>query len=561
MEEMDYAPLLPTEPPEGLIPWLIQQGKLKKELLIYTAVWTYDPESRRKRKMVELRCTACGGRTTAERVDTEGGCSRAYTSAPFGYQDPETGVAHVSGGDTVCPLCGAKVEVRHIETVRDNWSCVEAYPMTVTAVDGKLALLGWCARKWYTKEGGKGYTVWPYEAYVVEKKKIIRLSGYEKCMGQVRLSGRWEQRKKYYDVWGEADLVYPWKSELLIGTTAENSKLDVYLRESVKNTPRPATYLRLWLAHPQVENLVVQGMSELVSEEIYLASSNYGRNLAVPELKTVNWKEKSPAKMLGMNRDELRVYRERKWDVSTLEFWQERKEKGQSLTADEMKLAEVVGLYHIDRVERDTGMDFRRVGRYLMRQQKKDRRSDVNTLLDYWCMARENGRELDVPEVLLPSNLVRAHDRELNERNRRREETEKAAKAACVAKFEKRLKKLSTLSWERDGILIRPVRDEAELIEEGKKLHHCVATYARRHADGETAIFLVRRAGTPDEPWYTLELDEKNLIVRQNRGKHNCDRLPEVREFEKNWVEHIRAEAARAKKQKKKAKEKEGHAA
>ena len=96
------------------------------------------------------------------------------------------------------------------------------------------------------------------------------------------------------------------------------------------------------------------------------------------------------------------------------------------------------------------------------------------------------------------------------------------------------------LSFEADGLLIRPCANEDELIQEGHELHHCVSSYAKSHAEGKTAILFIRQAKVPDKPFFTLEFDEKNLAVVQNRGLRNCDRTPEVTAFEKAWLEQIR---------------------
>ncbi len=44
---------------------------------------------------------------------------------------------------------------------------------------------------------------------------------------------------------------------------------------------------------------------------------------------------------------------------------------------------------------------------------------------------------------------------------------------------------------------------------------------------------------------YTLELDERKLTVRQNRGMRNCPRTPEVQAFEELWLSWVRAGAPR----------------
>ena len=98
----------------------------------------------------------------------------------------------------------------------------------------------------------------------------------------------------------------------------------------------------------------------------------------------------------------------------------------------------------------------------------------------------------------------------------------------------------------RYGLLIRPAASQRELTAEGDALHHCVGSYGEAHAAGRTAIFFIRRSGRPREPFYTLELDEKELKVRQNRGKNNCARTPEVEAFEEEWLAWVRVGAPRA---------------
>ena len=116
--------------------------------------------------------------------------------------------------------------------------------------------------------------------------------------------------------------------------------------------------------------------------------------------------------------------------------------------------------------------------------------------------------------------------------------------------FEKRYKQLSRFIWEHDGILIRPACSAKELQDEGKALHHCVGGYAGKVVAGETAIFFIRRASAPDESWYTLELDENMLVVRQNRGLRNCDRTQEIKDFEAAWLAWVRAGCKKTKEEK-----------
>ena len=90
-------------------------------------------------------------------------------------------------------------------------------------------------------------------------------------------------------------------------------------------------------------------------------------------------------------------------------------------------------------------------------------------------------------------------------------------------------------------------RNEQELKDEGKRLHHCVGTYAESHAAGGSSIFFIRRASNPDKPWYTLNLDDKRLTVRMNLGNHNCKTTDEVKAFEEAWIAWVRAGAKQKK--------------
>ena len=122
---------------------------------------------------------------------------------------------------------------------------------------------------------------------------------------------------------------------------------------------------------------------------------------------------------------------------------------------------------------------------------------------------------------------------------------EQKAAEGIAELFRVRRRVLRKYSYVANGLLIRPAASQQELTAEGNALHHCVGTYGKRHAVGETAIFFIRRTARPRESYYTLELDEKKLEVRQNRGARNCPRAPEVEAFEKEWLAWVREGAPR----------------
>ena len=537
MEQRDYAAELPQEPPEGLVPWLQKQGKLQEHAIWYKAAWVHDPLTGQRKRMAQLRCSACGDTMYAGRIPNPG-----HT---FGYVDPESGHPVSHGNHVRCPMCGCAAEALHVGRGRGGRYGKEYWPLTITRLGDRLALVGWCVGKYISCEGEESVSCRQYEAYVVEERKVVRLMGYIKCLSTVSFFGHWEQRRNCLDNWGEADLVYPWDRRLLIGSTAENSKLDLYMRAAKE--PYPVTYLRLWQRHRNIENLIMQGCEALVGEMIRAESYRYSyeRARGVPQLAEINWKEKRPAKMLGLSGEEFRFCRALKWTPEELQFYRLCRETGIRLRVPEdLDDCKAAGLHWCRWVIEQERAPLLRTVRYLKRQRTKDRRADRHILDDYWRIARREGYDLADEHVRFPKDLLRAHDRVAEERRVREEARQARDRAEKNEKlreaFAARLEALAPLAWQQGGILIRPCAAPEELDAEGRALSHCVATYKDKHASGKTAIFFVRKASEPDKPWFTLELNLSDFTVLQNRGKCNCARTKAVEAFEAAWLEHIR---------------------
>lgn len=547
MEQHDYAAELPQEPPEGLIPWLQKQGKLQEHVIWYKAAWVHDPLTGQRKRMAELRCSACGKTMYSDRIPNPGNT--------FGYFDPESGHPVSNGNHVRCPMCGCSAEALHIGRGQGGHYGKRYWPLTITRVGDKLALVGWCVGKFISKSGEEHIYFDQYEAYVVEEHKVVRLMGYLKCLSAISFFGHWEQRKTCLDNWGSADLVYPWDRRMLIGSTAENSKLDLYMKAAKE--PYPVTYLRLWQRHRNLENLVTQGCGALVGEMIRDESYRYSyeRARGVPKLPEINWKEKRPARMLGLTKEEFRFCRQFKWTTEELQFYRLCREKGIKLRIPEdLEDCKAARLHWCRRMVEEEKAPLLRTVRYLKKQSTKDRRIDGHILEDYWRIARGEGYDLTDEHVRFPKDLLHAHDR-VAEELRAREEAKRAKDRAEKNKklqeaFAKQMEALASLAWKHGGILIRPCGAPEELDTEGKILSHCVATYKDKHAGGKTAIFFLRRDSEPDKPWYTLELNLEDFTVIQNRGKCNCGRTKAVEAFEAAWLEHIRP----MKQQKKKGK-------
>lgn len=539
MEQIDYAPLLPTRPPVDLVKWALEKEAFQKEYLIYKADRVYEPLEDRMRPAVKVICTSCGKTFYAKKISA-GGCSASYAPAPFGWRHYVTGESVISGSTTQCPECNCKANVVHAGNIpRGIENCIWITIMSSLPVEGhknRFVLTDWMVKRWIDKSGESKYTTHPYTAWVVEEKKVVRLMGYMKTIGgAISLFNHWEQRKTFNDVYGEIEICYPWDKSVLEGTTAENCKLDLYAKAGGK---RFVSYLALWRRHPTVENLLVQGCVRLVNAWICAEAECYSYRGGIPKLSAINWKEKRPAQMLGLNKEEFRQFKAMRWSADDLHTYKMVREAGLAVKLPEdMKLLRSRKSYELNKILHETRRkDFWRVLRYLNRQGK-----DWSFLRDYWSMTKRLGGDLRENLVRWPRDLSAAHDRAMDMKKAKEN-------AALHSLFIQRAEVLESLSFTSDGLLIRPCRTETELIREGKDLHHCVANYAKQHANGKTAILFIRKVQEPDKPFFTLEFDKKNKMVKQNRGLRNCARTPEVEAFEKVWLTWVKAERKKARK-------------
>lgn len=556
MEQRDYSQLLPTQPPKELETWLHHQGALEEQLLLYKSDWWTNPQTKKKKRKIRLSCTACGEETWAEPEESEG-CLKAK-----GFTHPRTGdfVSSHTYSSTHCPRCGFPVQAKHQGEIHGVYSIKSCFPLTIHKIQDVFALCGWCVMKHFDENGDSYSTIHPYEAYVVEQRKLVRLNGWEGTQfGSQRLVNHWIQRKRFRDVLGDCDLVFPWDPAILMGTTAENSKLDLYLDLlEGEHALYPVAYLNRWLKHKNLEHLLVQGAGNLVAEML----ENEGKYTIFGQVATsegtgiIRWKEKRPAQMLGLDKNQFGRLVAEQWDVKTLTILHFLKEQGYPTDPETHKTCQEFGLWQCREVARDHPGNLLKIANYVKKQRKKDSLSDYSALEDYWRMAEGQGYDLAHPKVRFPHQLHTAHERvrrafQEEQRLQREEQSKKVALDRKKA-MAKRVKTLSLFSWAQAAILIRPAKSEEELRIEGNTLEHCVHSYYKAMERGETAIFFLRKTSAPETPWFTLELDEENLEILQNRGHCNCDPPEEVEAFVEAWLDHIRSLAKEKPKNQKK---------
>lgn len=574
----DFRKLIPREPPEGFLEWAAKElcGSLDTYGMLYEQEWVEDwgldllldeLAKPRKRRMVRVECSCCGYRDLYHYGKITGWKPGGYGFVlPESYAEVEGGTVYGDGENIPCPQCGTPVLIRKRAAVKKNGDCFvtassQAMSAAVVGEDHLLVLTGWVIQRRAGIGGGSHLAAIPAEAYVFSDTECAQLMGwscgYSGTGGYFTQYARsWRQPKGWKERWGQEEHIFGLTPDLVTQSCLPHCKLWEYMAPRPGAAHYPVAYLRMYQTHPNVEAVLIHGLPRVLDDLILrntredVWESNVQGQMDLTEL---DWSQTRPAQMLHLTKDELRLAQEQDWGVLFWDLFRYSKAAGEALTGQDILNAFYLGDDHVGQLV-GRGSVAKSI-RYLLQQcgQWEDAYEpepededpepdaaipDVQILLDYWSMAEQLGQDLTDAQVRYPRCLMTAHD-DAAELMRQRQE------AGRANLFRLRRKYLSKWTFAVDGLLIRPARSQKDLTNEGNSLHHCVSTYGNRHAKGESAIFFIRRKSRPGEPYYTLELDEKTLTVRQNRGLRNCPRTPEVRAFEDLWLSWVRAGAPR----------------
>ncbi len=555
-------PFLPTTPPEDTLEIVQGRGYLHDKRLIYGHEWVYDELEGKKVRKVKVICTACGGEDYLEYV--ENGCGRY--GAGWGFID-STGDAVTEGNNCLCPCCGCGTTAMRRPSKGHSSRINDHLFMSIHKVEGHLAVLSWLITKLVRCDGTVFYKSDMYEGVVVIDKTIVRVKGFFKYMTSITWLDHWEYTQRFDWQFGQyhADEVIYAEYDESDGTECEKSGLVPYLKAKGIGPLYPTEYLKLWLKHPHAENLITAGYAGILNDVLNEASGYFNtytrQNFEIARVeKTLDLKKTRPIDILGIEPED--AYLAKTAGLRTLVFYRDiKKSFGVSLTDKQLffcKGQTYSCILELLDYARDCGHDVKIVHliNYLQKQADMQTEAYDKTLVnarqmkDYLSMLYKVYGNLP-PELIYPRDLRAAHD----EIQARIEEEENSEVNEAIILRSAELARFNYYD-EESMLFIRPAGSYGEFIREGKSLSHCVARYAKTHANGGTNIFFIRSVDEPDKPYYTLELriDKGRIWVEQNRGSHNCARTEEVERFEAAWLEHVKEIVSKEKKGKKNGK-------
>ncbi len=170
----------------------------------------------------------------------------------------------------------------------------------------------------------------------------------------------------------------------------------------------------------------------------------------------------------------------------------------------------------------------------------------ITEYTDYISMSATLKVDLSHKSVLMPKNVVDAHDTILPRFNAVKHAKEDAAFREAVGPI---YEDLRITEFKKDGFCIILPQLRSDLITEGQSLNHCVGgdNYYKRHIAGTNLIFFIRRENDPQKPFFTMEVEMSGYKIRQLYGFGDCSAPKEVREFADSFVRKLRPTTAERK--------------
>lgn len=511
--------VIPEKPPLEFYDWIRDVEYLNERFFIYTR----EPKAKEQSGI----CTFC----------------KKTFSAPA-----------KNGKTTVCPKCGSTLICRsrgnggsQMYFYRDV-----SYVECVVDTDEKTAIV---ERVFHTSL--RINDIWSWETslhtelYISEAERRFydpdKLTPKNNCSNEHHyywdtflMSGecRWCSNNQGNPVWRKIDGVYPNNLEEIASYTTLNLQ-NVEVSAIAKNTKIDfQSICRAVSKYPVIENLAKQGLECLATEMIELADVAYRYHCCdeVGFTQYADFTQRSAAGFLNVSRPEIKQFAE--INITPREYQIYMVSRHSDVSIEIRDIRELLGKYGIndeDLVEmiQQYGCKTRKLISYLRQQNKLAHRGKqlIIDYRDYLRMANAAYRGLNA-DSRYPKNLIREHDRltALYEESKNKEQ---------VSLFKKRVKVLEKLDYSDDAYTIFPLRTLMDFINESKELKHCVKTYFKRCAFGQTNIFALRKADNPDKPYFTVNIGNDGKLI-QNRGMSNCNPPQEVREFVNKWLKFVR---------------------
>ncbi len=317
---------------------------------------------------------------------------------------------------------------------------------------------------------------------------------------------------------------------LLAGTSWQYSALEIACK---KMRWQPLNYLYSYFKEPKLESLLKIGLyglaKELVSGFCYGNERQNIRDLRSPKAIGIRTAEDYQACAM-LSWDEIKARAE-------VKTWK--------LKAEQESNAQIF----MCRVYFNHGYDFKyahitneRLFKYWEEQAGKAHANDnegifIRDYADYVRECEELRLDLNDTAIRTPKDFQAMHERTSAEvKVKRDKETDKKIRA-----FYKEAHDMTEWTDGRYSVIMP--KTAAEIIKEGKEMHHCVGGYCGRVANRDSVILFIRKNENSRAAFVTMEIrpDFEKIDIVQVRAERNEEPTSEVKQFlekYKKWFNH-----------------------
>jgi hypothetical protein len=187
-------------------------------------------------------------------------------------------------------------------------------------------------------------------------------------------------------------------------------------------------------------------------------------------------------------------------------------------------------------------MSFERFVNYFSKQKailsgKKKLTFYLTLYKDYLSMSKTLKVDMSRKSVRFPQNIKEAHDLLLPRFNKVKHKVDDEKFKQAVEKLYSGMQEYAKGDYHVKFPALR-----SDLITEGQALNHCVGAdrYYENHIAGTKMIFFVRQANEPEKPFFTAEIDMRELKILQLYGFGDRSAPHEVRKFANEFLRTLK---------------------
>lgn len=247
------------------------------------------------------------------------------------------------------------------------------------------------------------------------------------------------------------------------------------------------------------------------------------------------------SKVLGISKQYLPLYR--KFNVRPIEHRIMKASKSWVNESSFEKLRLLAPEYTDvdDIVDILKAMSFERFANYFSKQKAMDGKKKLNYYLtlykDYLSMSESLKVDMSRKSVRFPRNIKEAHDLLLPRFNQMKHKMEDKKFKQAVERLYSGMK-----AYAKGDYCIAFPALRSDLITEGQSLNHCVGAdrYYENHMAGTRMIFFVRQTNEPEKPFFTMEIDMRELKILQLYGFGDRSAPLEVRKFANEFLRTLK---------------------